>query len=76
MTSKTDACDFMHRWIACNVDAHPSPEDLAPCVLKLTRLCLTEATASGLSGTAIELETGSLVAVLIFEAVQSQFEHR
>jgi hypothetical protein len=66
---KPDAADFMEKWLAHNIAAHPAPEDLATAVKALTHNCLDAAALAGISAAQIELATGSLAADHIQKAI-------
>jgi hypothetical protein len=66
---KPDAADFMEKWLAHNISAHPAPEDLATAVKALTHNCLDAAALAGISAAEIELTTGSLAADHIQKAI-------
>jgi hypothetical protein len=70
--AKTDAADFMEKWLAHNISAHPAPQDLATAVKALTHNCLDAAAAAGISAAEIELKTGSLAADLIQKAIDKE----
>jgi hypothetical protein len=71
---KTDAADFMEKWLASNISAHPVPQDIATAVKALTHNCLNAAAAAGISAAEIELKTGSLAADLIQKAVDKEID--
>ena len=66
---KPDAADFMEKWLAHNIAAHPAPEDLATAVNALTHNCLDAAALAGISAAQIELTTGALAADHIQKAI-------
>ena len=53
---KPDAADFMEKWLAHNIVAHPTPQDLATALTALTHNCLDEAARAGISAAEIELQ--------------------
>jgi hypothetical protein len=69
---KPDAGDFMEKWLAHNITAHPAPEDLATAIKALTHNCLDAAAIAGISAAEIELRTGALAADLIQKAIDKQ----
>jgi hypothetical protein len=71
---RPDAADFMEKWLAHNIAAHPAPQDLATVVKALTHNCLNAAALAGISAAEIELKTGSLAADLIQKAVDKEID--
>src|SRR5215218_5966802 len=69
---KPDAADFMEKWLAHNISAHPTPEDLATALKALTHNCLDAAALAGISAAEIELATGLLAADHIQKAIDKQ----
>ena len=74
MTSnqKPDAADFMEKWLAHNIVAHPTPQDLAAALAALTHNCLDEAARAGISAAEIEVQTGWLAADHIQKAIDKE----
>ena len=66
---KRDAADFMQKWLANNISAHPVPQDLVTVVRALTHNCLDAAALAGISAAEIELRTGLLAADHIQKAI-------
>jgi hypothetical protein len=71
-SQKPDAADFMQKWLAGNVAADSTPENLQQAVRSLTRNCLDSAARLGISAARIEFETGSLAADLIQKEIDSR----
>jgi hypothetical protein len=69
---KPDAADFMEKWLANNIAAHPVPQDLATVVRALTHNCLNAAAEAGISAAEIEFSTGALAADLIQKAIDRE----
>jgi hypothetical protein len=67
-----DAAAFMQKWLAHNVAADSTPENLQQAVRSLTRNCLDSAARLGISAARIEFETGSLAADLIQKEIGSR----
>jgi hypothetical protein len=67
-----DAAAFMQKWLARNVAADSTPENLQQAVRSLTRNCLDSAARLGISAARIEFETGSLAADLIQKEINSR----
>jgi hypothetical protein len=62
----------MQQWLAYNVAADSTPEDLQQAVRSLTRSCLDSAARLGISAARIEFETGSLAADLIQKEISNR----
>ena len=69
---KPDAADFMEKWLAHNIAAHPVPQDLVTAVRALTCNCLNAAAMAGISAAEIELRTGMLAADHIQKAIDRE----
>jgi hypothetical protein len=69
---KLDAADFMEKWLAHNIAAHPVPQDLVTVVKALTHNCLNAAALAGISAAEIELRTGLLAADHIQKAIDKE----
>jgi hypothetical protein len=69
---KADAADFMAKWLAQNIAAHPVPQDLVTVVRALTHNCLNAAALAGISAAEIELSTGLLAADHIQKAIDRE----
>ncbi|MDW6022543.1 hypothetical protein SAZ10_12340 [Mesorhizobium sp. BAC0120] len=71
-----DAAAFMQKWLAYNVAADSTPENLQQAVRSLTRSCLDSAARLGISAARIEFETGSLAADLIQKEISRRTTSR